>query len=87
LQETFTILNTHSAHHDPEQWVKPDEFIPDRFLDPVSNKLVNLDKVMAFGLGSLFDMKTGLHLQAVNFYGSVLKFKKSQESGYVLEKS
>ncbi|CAF1523118.1 unnamed protein product [Rotaria magnacalcarata] len=51
-KDTFILVNMWSAMKDEEQWLKPDEFRPDRFLDE-NNKLKNNNHpaMMPFSVG------------------------------------
>jgi len=44
------VPNGYSAHMDPKIWGDPENFRPERFLDK-DNKIINSQKVIAFGLG------------------------------------
>ncbi|XP_006821776.1 cytochrome P450 2U1-like [Saccoglossus kowalevskii] len=48
-KHTMVIPNLWSAHMDPEVWVEPDAFMPERFLH--NGKVVNSDKIVSFSLG------------------------------------
>jgi len=47
------IPNAYSVHMDPKFWKDPENFRPERFLDP-DNKIINSQRVIAFGLGMLW---------------------------------
>ncbi|XP_076814599.1 cytochrome P450 1A1-like [Clavelina lepadiformis] len=48
----MVFVNQFAANHDPEHWVRPDEFIPERFLD-ANGKLIRNphDKYLLFSFG------------------------------------
>lgn len=48
---TQVILNLNEIHHDPDNFEKPNEFIPERFLSAEGNKFIRSDKLMPFGHG------------------------------------
>ena len=51
-KDTFVLVNMWSAMKDEEQWVEPDKFIPERFLDENEDlKNVNHPAMMPFSVG------------------------------------
>ena len=48
---TQIIVNWYNIHRDPDNFAKPDELIPERFLSADGSKFVRSDKLMAFGHG------------------------------------
>lgn len=50
-QGSIININIHSVHHDPNHWLDPEHFKPDRHLDK-EGKLVKTDHFMPFGLGN-----------------------------------
>ena len=47
---TQIIVNFDKIHHDPDNFVQPDEFLPERFLS-ADGKFIRSDKVIPFGYG------------------------------------
>ena len=48
---TQIILNLDKIHHDPDNFAKPDEFLPERFLSADGKKFIRSEKVIPFGYG------------------------------------
>ena len=48
---TQIIVNLDKIHHDPDNFAKPDEFLPERFLSADGKKFVRSEKVIPFGYG------------------------------------
>ncbi len=50
-QGSILNINIHSVHYDPDYWVDPDHFIPERHIDK-DGKLIKTDHFMPFGIGN-----------------------------------
>ena len=48
---TQIIVNMDKIHHDPDNFAKPDEFLPERFLSADGKKFTRSEKVIPFGYG------------------------------------
>lgn len=48
---TQIILNLNEIHHDPNNFYKPDQFIPERFISEDGKKFIRSDKLIPFGHG------------------------------------
>ncbi len=48
---TLLIANLYAVHHDPNIWVDPENFRPERFLNEDKTKFVSNDALIAFGEG------------------------------------
>ena len=48
---TVILPNLWAVHHDPEIWKNPDQFNPERFLDPETNEVIQREELIPFGLG------------------------------------
>ncbi|KAH6940402.1 hypothetical protein HPB50_027552 [Hyalomma asiaticum] len=52
-KDTALLYNIYGVHHDPKHWEKPEEFRPERFLDPVTGKVrTDAGPLIAFGQGA-----------------------------------
>lgn len=47
---TDILYNIWAAHHDPKLWSRPDEFIPERFIDE-KGKVFRPEYLIPFGTG------------------------------------
>jgi len=65
------IVNFHSAHMDPNDWLQPQQFRPERFLDESGN-VVGRDRIVTFSLG-----KSTTYMSAL--YVAVSKFSRKYE--------
>ena len=45
------IVNLHSVHMDPDDWLQPEQFRPERFLDESGN-VIDKHRVIPFSLGT-----------------------------------
>lgn len=53
-KDTRLLYNIYAVNHDPELWTDPEEFRPERFLEPTTGKLLATEKMpplLSFGLG------------------------------------
>ncbi|KAH0504584.1 steroid 17-alpha-hydroxylase/17,20 lyase [Microtus ochrogaster] len=51
-KDTHVIINLWALHHSEEEWEQPDEFLPERFLDPTGSHLVTPSlSYLPFGAG------------------------------------
>ncbi|XP_065299276.1 steroid 17-alpha-hydroxylase/17,20 lyase-like isoform X1 [Dermacentor albipictus] len=51
-KDTALMYNIYGVHHDPSNWEKPEEFRPERFLDPVTGKVrTDAGPLITFGMG------------------------------------
>ncbi|XP_063968074.1 cytochrome P450 2U1-like [Lytechinus pictus] len=48
---TVILPNQWAIHHDPDLWKNPDEFNPDRFLDPETKQVVQREELIPFSIG------------------------------------
>ena len=48
---TTVFTNIHQILHDPDAFPSPEEFRPERFLDPHTGKLTKIESNMVFGFG------------------------------------
>nr|XP_054771827.1 cytochrome P450 2U1-like [Lytechinus pictus] len=48
---TVIIPNLWAIHHDPDLWKNPDEFNPERFLDPETKQVVQREELIPFSIG------------------------------------
>ncbi|XP_041483984.1 cytochrome P450 2U1-like [Lytechinus variegatus] len=48
---TVILPNLWAIHHDPDLWKNPDEFNPDRFLDPETKQVVQREELIPFSIG------------------------------------
>lgn len=55
-KDSMLIPNLHSVLYDPEVFEDTETFRPSRFLD-AKGKLINVDKVLAFSLGSYLSIR------------------------------
>ena len=83
---THVVINLWAIHHDEALWEEPEQFKPSRFLDETGNKLVNKDRLMAFGFGkrsclgeSLANLEMFLHT-----VGILQRFKVEAAKGHSL---
>ncbi|KAL3205865.1 hypothetical protein MRX96_011016 [Rhipicephalus microplus] len=52
-KDTGMLYNIYAVHHDPKNWEKPEEFRPERFLDPVTGKVrTDTGPLITFGQGA-----------------------------------
>ncbi|KAH7966546.1 hypothetical protein HPB49_017434 [Dermacentor silvarum] len=52
-KDTALMYNIYGVHHDPTNWEKPEEFRPERFLNPVTGKVrTDAGPLIAFGMGA-----------------------------------
>ncbi|KAH7963184.1 hypothetical protein HPB52_019929 [Rhipicephalus sanguineus] len=52
-KDTGMLYNIHAVHHDPKNWENPEEFRPERFLDPVTGKVrTDIGPLITFGQGA-----------------------------------
>ncbi|ODV87754.1 hypothetical protein CANARDRAFT_193664 [[Candida] arabinofermentans NRRL YB-2248] len=69
---TTLFMNAWAGNHDPKRFLKPMEFIPERFLDLKTNKLDNSLKHFSFGIGAR--MCLGNNLAFKELYILICKF-------------
>ncbi|XP_077514226.1 steroid 17-alpha-hydroxylase/17,20 lyase-like isoform X1 [Amblyomma americanum] len=51
-KDTGILYNIYGVNHDPKLWEEPEEFRPERFLDPASGKLrQDISPLLTFGMG------------------------------------
>ena len=48
---TVILPNLWAIHHDPDLWKNPDEFNPDRFLNPDTKQVVQREELIPFSIG------------------------------------
>lgn len=48
---TQIILNLNEIHHDPDNFERPDDFLPERFLSEDGKKFIRSEKLMPYGYG------------------------------------
>ncbi|KAH8040300.1 hypothetical protein HPB51_010080 [Rhipicephalus microplus] len=52
-KDTGMLYNIYAVHHDPKNWEEPEEFRPERFLDPVTGKVcTDVGPLITFGQGA-----------------------------------
>ena len=61
---TMVVGNLHAVHRDPEVWKNPVGFDPNNFLND-DGKLVNLDRLLPFGMGERFTFKSSVSKRLV----------------------
>ncbi|XP_059102147.1 steroid 17-alpha-hydroxylase/17,20 lyase [Peromyscus eremicus] len=51
-KDTHVVINLWALHHDEKEWDHPDQFMPERFLDPTGNHLITPSlSYLPFGAG------------------------------------
>ncbi|XP_054772586.2 cytochrome P450 2U1-like [Lytechinus pictus] len=48
---TVILPNLWAIHHDPDLWKNPDEFNPERFLDPKTKQVIQREELIPFSIG------------------------------------
>jgi len=81
---TLVFANLYQVHHDPEVWGEPDEFRPERFLNPDGSCMQRHESLMPFGAGRRICMGEHLARDTLFLFTSTMfqKFTAIVPAGY-----
>ncbi|EFA81145.1 cytochrome P450 family protein [Heterostelium album PN500] len=84
-KETHMLMNIYSVHHNPKYWPNPEQFNPDRFLEP--ENVNNHETWIPFGVGPRNCVGLNLAMEEiyVAFSNILLNFKLKSSTGSTLD--
>jgi len=83
-KNSVILANLRDAHHDQGYWKDPENFRPERFIDPLTNKIVKHEAFMPFSTGKRTCLGDSLAKDSLFIFFSCLmqKFKVEKDPDF-----